>query len=281
MILSEEEIQLSDSQVKFIESGWGNEVVEDTIVKRIVYESDDLKVSGFLAHPKKIDKKYPIIIWNRGGNNEDGRIDDFLAKGIFGEIATWGYVVLASQYREADEFGGKDVNDVLNLIPISESISFCDSSRIGIEGWSRGGMMAYIVLSMTDRIKCAVIISGLSDLFRSGKTRSNLVRVYEKIFGSEDESEFIADKKKRSAVHFADKLNKEIKILLIHGTSDTKVSHLDSVDMYEKLQQNGIQCELKLIKNGDHYLKKQRKEIVKLRREWFDKFLNSATGGNP
>ncbi len=68
-----------------------------------------------------------MIIWNSGGNRKEGLIDDFLAQGIYGEIASWGYVVLASQYREEDEFGGKDVNDVLNLVPIADGISFCDS----------------------------------------------------------------------------------------------------------------------------------------------------------
>lgn len=274
MILSEKEIQLSDKQIKFAESGWGSEVVNDTIVKKIVYESDDLKVNGFLAHPKDTEQKYPLIIWNRGGHRKNGRIDDFLARGIFGEIASWGYVVLASQYREKDEFGGKDVNDVLNLFPVAESVSFCDTGKTGMEGWSRGGMMAYITLTMTERIKCAVIISGLADLF-SEQNRSGLVKVYEKHFGSEDENEFIERKKKRSAVYFADKINKDAKILLIHGTSDKKVSHQDSVDMYEKLKENGIDCELKLFKDGDHYLKKHRKEIAELKRSWFDRFLKS------
>jgi dipeptidyl aminopeptidase/acylaminoacyl peptidase len=275
MILSEEDLKLSERQIKFIESGWGIEVVNDTIVRKIIYESDNLKVKGFIAHPKNTDKKYPLIIWNRGGNRKDGMIDDFLAKGIFGEIASWGYVVLASQYREGDEFGGSDVNDVINLIPLADEIPFCDSEMTGMEGWSRGGMMTYRVLSMTERIRCAVIISGLADLFRNEEIRSDLAKVYEKLFGSEDENEFKKRKQERSAVYFADRINKSSKILLIHGTADKKVSHLDSVDMYEKLKSNGIFCELKLIENGDHYLKRQRKEIVKYRRDWYERFLKN------
>ncbi|MBK8553789.1 MAG: prolyl oligopeptidase family serine peptidase [Ignavibacteria bacterium] len=82
-------------------------------------------------------------------------------------------------------------------------------------------------------------------------------------------------KKERSAVYFADKISRDTGILLIHGTADDKVSHQDSVDMYELLKKNGVKCELKLIEGGDHYLKKDRKETVKLRREWFDKYLKS------
>lgn len=273
MILSEEELNLSKNQLRYIISGWGNDAVNNTVVKRILYESDKIKVRGFIAHPKNITQKFPLIIWNRGGSRREGRIDDFLAKGIYGEIASWGYAVLTSEYREEEEFGGKDVNDVLNLILLADEISFCDTKKIGMEGWSRGGMMAYKVLTKTDRIICAVIISGLADLFRSEKNRSDLSKVYRKIFGSEDEAEFTERMKERSAVYFADKINKNTKMLMIHGTSDKEISYQDSVDMYKKLTSNGIECELKLIDGGDHYLKKYRKEINKYRRDWFDKFL--------
>ncbi|HMS33676.1 MAG TPA: prolyl oligopeptidase family serine peptidase [Ignavibacteria bacterium] len=273
MTFEEEEITLTGSQEKFIVSGWGIKVLNDTIVKKISYTSDGHKVNGYFAHPVNTGIKYPLIIWNRGGSKRDGMIDKFLARGIFGEMASWGFVVLASQYRKEDEFGGKDINDILNLFPIAENISFCDTGKIGMEGWSRGGMMTYRVLSLTDKVKCAVIISGLADLFRSEKNNDDLAGIYFKLFGTEDEGEYINRKKIRSAVHFADKINKDTKLLLIHGTADDKVSHEDSEDMYELLKKSGVECELKLIDNGDHYLKSHREEVAKLRKKWFDRNL--------
>ncbi len=278
MIHYEKEIILSENQNKFIESGWGNAVLNETVVNKIIYSSDGLDVNGYLAYPlnaEKTNRKYPLIIWNRGGSRKDGMIDEFLAKGIFGEIASWGYVVLASQYRREDEFGGNDVNDILNLFPVAENIIFCDANNIGMEGWSRGGMMTYRVLSLTDNVKCAVIISGLADLFRSEENNDELANVYFKLFGTEDEGEYISRKKKRSAVQFADRISKDSKILLIHGKEDDKVSHKDSVDMYKLLEKNGVVCELKLIENGDHYLRKSRKEISEFRKKWFDRYLSS------
>jgi len=276
MILSEKEIILSENQKKFIESGWGNSVLNETVVNKIIYSSDGLDVNGYSAYPlnaEKTNRKYPLIIWNRGGSRKDGMIDEFLAKGIFGEMASWGYVVLASQYRREDEFGGNDVNDILNLFPVAENIIFCDAKNIGMEGWSRGGMMTYRVLSLTDKVKCAVIISGLADLFRSEESNDELANVYFNLFGTEDEGEYISRKKKRSAVQFADKINKDSKILLIHGKEDDKVSHKDSVDMFKLLEENGVYSELKLIENGDHYLRKNRREISEIRKKWFDRYL--------
>jgi len=275
MIISEEAVDLSEIQKKLIQSGWGSEVFDNTVVKKIIYDSEGLKVQGYLANPKNNSQKLPLIIWNRGGNRKDGRIDDFLARGMFGEISSWGYIVLTSNYREEDEFGGKDVNDILNLFSLADEIDFCDSSRIGMEGWSRGGMMTYKVLCRTERIKCAVIISGLADLFRSEANREDLVKVYMKLFGSDDKIEFEKRKKERSAIYFADKINRSTNILLIHGTADKKIPHLDSVDMFKKLMDNGINCKLKLIEDGDHYLRKQRKEVTQLRRDWFERYLKN------
>src|SRR5207253_98720 len=108
---------------------------------------------------------------NRGGNREEGQWDTVSLAFYLGRMATWKYVVIASQYRGNDggegkeEFGGKDVNDVLNLIPALSQITKADTSRIGIEGRSRGGMMTYLALKSTCRFKAAVVNSGLANSF--------------------------------------------------------------------------------------------------------------------
>ncbi|HQY21655.1 MAG TPA: prolyl oligopeptidase family serine peptidase [Ignavibacteria bacterium] len=273
MILSKSEIVLNSQQLRFIENGWGKKVTDETEVYNISYDSDGIEVNGYFAKPKNTETKLPLIIWNRGGHENDGRIDEFIAKGMFGEIASWGFTVMASQYRDKDEFGGKDINDILNLMKLAGEFPECDNTKIGMEGWSRGGMMTYKVLTLTDKIKCAVIVSGLADIERNEQDRDGLARAYKKLFGSEDENEFKKRKMERSAVHFYEKINKDTEILLIHGTGDDKVSHQDSLDMYELLKKNKNKCELEIIKGGDHYLTKHRKELVQLRKNWFNKFL--------
>ena len=273
MIKDRTEINLPERNLSLVRSGWGDPAADDVSVSKIVYDSGGVDVDGYLAHPKDLSKKYPLVIWNRGGNHKAGLIDEFLAQGMYGEIASWGYVVLASQYRKDEEFGGADVDDILNLIPIAESLDYCDTDNIGMEGWSRGGMMAYKVLTKTDRIKCAVMISGLADLSRNEDMRNDLKEIYRILIGGDTEEEFEQRKKERSAVHFYKDINKDTDILLIHGTGDKKISHEDSIDMYEKLKSEGINCELVLIEGGDHYLKKDKKKVAQLRKEWFDKYL--------
>jgi len=275
MILSEEDVKLNDRQIKMLVGGWGKNAYDDTVLKKIIYSSGSGEVSGYLCIPKLQNQKYPLIIWNRGGSGNDGRIDEFIAAGMFGEIASWGYVVLASNYRDKDEFGGKEIEDVMNLMKLSESLRYCEHDRIGMEGWSRGGMMTYLALRMTDKIRCAVIISGLSDLFRNEKESPDRRKLYKELFGNCSAEEFEQRKKERSAVYFADEINQKANILLIHGTSDRVVSYKDSVDIYEKLKNAGINIRLELMEGGDHYLRKYRKEVSVLRKSWFDRYLKA------
>lgn len=50
MILEKEEIKLPEQQLKLVTAGWGNETVEETAVSSIVYNSDGLKVKGYVAY---------------------------------------------------------------------------------------------------------------------------------------------------------------------------------------------------------------------------------------
>jgi dipeptidyl aminopeptidase/acylaminoacyl peptidase len=115
-------------------------------VLSITYLRDGLEVEGYPAMPT-VSENLPCVIFNRGGNRELGAPSDEQAARVLGKLAGWGYVVVASQYRGnaggevREESGGADVNDVLNLIPLLESLPQADATRIGLFGQSRGGMM--------------------------------------------------------------------------------------------------------------------------------------------
>ena len=144
-------------------------------VERIVYESDGLRIVGFLAYPKGAAEgaaRLPCVLFNRGGNRDYGAHtpENFLNRAR--RITAWGYVLFASNYRGSpgsegqDEFGGRDVDDVHNAIRVFDNLAFADPDRIGMWGHSRGGMMTYIALTKTDRIRAAVIGAGVADLER-------------------------------------------------------------------------------------------------------------------
>lgn len=204
-IIERHGIHLSETHSKMIISGWGKEAYENSIVERITYLSEGLKVKGYIAYLKDTTKKYPCIIWCRGGIGNNGAIDTFTARGIFGQLASWGYCVFASQYRGNaggegyDEVGGSDVNDILNLIPLADEISQAEKSIWAIEGWSRGGMMALLTLQRNPTFKCAVLVGAISNVEEYANNSPNLKSYYENLIGKEKLEQEL---KKRSVINF-------------------------------------------------------------------------------
>ena len=275
-IIEREEIVLNDQQNKMIVSGWGKEVFDNTTVEKIDYLSDGLKVHGYIAYPNDQSKKYPCIIWNRGGYENNGVIDQFTARGMFGQIASWGYVVFASQYRGnsrsegKDEIGGNDVNDIVNMMTLADEFEFADKSKWGIEGWSRGGMMTYLTLLKNPNFRCAVLVGAISDLKNYIETSDKRISIYKNILGEKD---FEKKLDERTILNSVDKLP-HIPYLIMHGKNDETIPVEQSIRIAEKFKKLKYNYRLELFEGGDHYLKKHRKEVDSLRRDWFKKYLS-------
>ena len=279
LILERKLVELNSTQTKMIKSGWGDDSIDKTVVEKITYLSDGLKVKGYIAYPKDQSKKYPCIIWCRGGIGNAGAIDSFNARGIFGSLASWGYVVLSTQYRGNDgseghdEFGGEDLNDITNLIPVADEIDCADSSIWGIEGWSRGGMMTYLTLTKNHNFKAAIVTGGIANLRCNADESRFMKKLYEVTMGKHGSEGFTERCASRSIVNFADQLSTEIPILIMHGTKDDRVLPHDSLDLSYKLLDLEIPFRLVMLEGGDHFLKSHRKEVDTLRKMWFEKYL--------
>ena len=278
-IISKEIVELSEQQKKMIISGWGIEALEKSAVEKITYLSDGLKVSGYMAYPKDDSQSYPCLVWCRGGIGNAGAIDRFTARGIFGQLASWGYCVFASQYRGNDggeghdDFGGDDLNDVLNLIPLADEIPQAKKDAWGIEGWSRGGMMTYLTLTKTNIFKAAIVLGGIANLRCNSDESKFMRRLYEQTLGKYEDTEFKSRCETRSIVNFADKLPKTTSLLIIHGNADERVLPHDSIDLSYKLLDLKVPFRLVMLEGGDHFLKSHRKEVDEMRKNWFEKYL--------
>lgn len=288
-IISESDFNLKsfDTIYKRVSDGEGNlkakyHYLADVEMKVFFYESDGLKVKGYMSYPKDTSKKYPVIIYNRGGNREFGNLNKYKMTFIIAKAASWGYVVLASQYRGNDggegmeEFGGSDVNDVINLVDVAKNIPFADETNMGLYGWSRGGMMTYLTLMKSDKFKAAAVGGAVTNLKEMDDKRGGEmgVYVYSELmpgYGKNKDSVMAI----RSAIYHADKLPKTTPILLVHGTSDWRVIPEQSIKMALELQKYKVPYRLVMFEGGDHGLSEFRKEVNDQVKAWFDKFLKN------
>lgn len=230
-----------------------------------------------MAVPKKAGK-YPCIIFNRGGNRQFGALNPISILRFLGQVSSWGYVVIGSQYRGNDggegkeEFGGADVNDVLNLIPCLQNIGKADTSRLGMFGWSRGGMETYLALTKTCRMKAAVIGSGAADAYVNIKFRPGMDSVYMALapgyFQNRD-----SILKARSAVYFADKICSTTPLLLLIGSADWRVPPAEQFEMVNKLYELKHPLRVEFLEGGQHSLIEHYDEVNRAVRIFFDTYV--------
>lgn len=245
---------------------------------RITYLSDSLKIKGFIAKP--IGKgKFPCIISNRGGTGSFGQWNETGVGFFLGKLASWGYVVVASQYRGNDgsegkeEAGGKDINDVLNLVSTLNEIENADTSRIGIEGASRGGMMTYLALKKTCEFKAAVVLAGAANSFKQLVNRPEFEKhVYAKFIPNyyDNKQKELTD---RSAVFWADKMCKTTPLLIMHGSSDWRVQASESLELVNKLYEYKHPVRFMLFEGADHGIREFRNKYFTQTKDFFDFYL--------
>jgi len=275
-LLSQDLDSLINSDGKIIElrainvtSKWS----DNTEFYRIKYLSDGLRVVGFVVKPKTDNLKLPVMIFNRGGNREFTKITEENLK-FFSYLSSRGYVVLASQYRGNDggqgreEFGGKDVNDVLNIIKLAKSLPFVDPSKIVMWGISRGGMMTYLAIKYGAEIKAAAAVGGITDLGQLYHERGDDMKdVIIQLVGTKKE-----EWEKRSAYYWPERIN--VPILILHGEADWRVNVSQAQKFSKKLEELNMVHELVVFPQGDHPLSTHFDERNQKILAWFDRFLD-------
>ncbi|HPT31682.1 MAG TPA: prolyl oligopeptidase family serine peptidase [Prolixibacteraceae bacterium] len=111
-----------------------------------------VKFWTYAFFPKNLDtsKKYPLIILPHGGVHADFTT---YHTHIVRELVAQGYVVAAPEYRgstgygkgfyEKIDYGGRENDDILATRNyMLETYRFLDKDRVGLMGWSHGGMIA-------------------------------------------------------------------------------------------------------------------------------------------
>ena len=248
--------------------------VEGVNTYKINYESNGLTIEGFIAKPTliKSKEKLPAIIFCRGGNQSFGLLNAFQLR-MINQLAAKGFVVLASQLRGnttsegVDEFGGKDVNDILNLIEIAKDIDFIASKNIHVLGYSRGGMNTYQVSKLTDNINSIAVVGGSTNKFKAIKYRESMYyNVYVPLFGDtiQNKNEYI----KRSPIFWHNALNEPL--LILHGANDYRVSVEEAQQMIDSLLiSNKKDFKFKIFNAGNHPLSNYSEERDSLIINWF------------
>ena len=248
-----------------------NSLSKSCISYKFTYISDGYRVKAFISIPLSlVENQLPgkCILYNRGGNSKIGLLSDEDTAKL---CVSTNRIIIASQYRGADggsgkdEFGGKDLNDVIKLIDLCETnFDFIDMEDFCVAGVSRGGMMTYMTAKQDNRVKGIIAISAVSDLFQSYEAREDMQKLLYNYIGTTPEQN-PEEYEKRSAIYWTDEIN--IPVLIIHSKYDEQVSFTQAEDIYDEFKKNGINVSFSVRDDDIHGLSKADTEVIL---EWFD-----------
>jgi dipeptidyl aminopeptidase/acylaminoacyl peptidase len=240
--------------------------------RHIKYMSDGLRVSGYIWKPRGAAGKLPLIVFNRGGNGDFGKALPWQNTWRF---ALDGFVVIAAQLRGADggegkdEYGGADVDDVLNTIPLAESLGYIDMRNVFLLGWSRGGMETTIALKRGMKVNAAAVGGALTDLPAELAERPSLgTNVWRRLIPGYSTLAL----RERSAVYWPERIR--VPLLLIHGGSDWRVDPAETQRFAEALKRAGATYELVVYPGDDHGVSVHKDESNRRIVEWFRRYMS-------
>jgi dipeptidyl aminopeptidase/acylaminoacyl peptidase len=242
------------------------------------YNSDGRNIKGYIVKPKA-DGIYPCIIYNRGGSKEFGVITGKKLIRAICTIASWGYVVVASQYsgnggsEGKDELSGMDLEDIINLKPVIDSLDYVDSTRIGMTGASRGGLMSLNILRKSiDWVRCVSIKASLLDIASEYISRPELKEFQSDMYDTNSE-ELV---KAKSPYQNVEEIDQTIPLQIIQGGQDVQVIPSIAVKFFNKLIEAGHKnVDFHYFSEADHGLSQVIKESNILQREFFAKWLKN------
>lgn len=213
----------------------------------------------FIPKPFEAKKKYPLLVYNHGGVHSNFST---ASAHIICELVAQGYVVIAPDYRgstgygkemyELIDYGGLEVEDALaSRNYMIENYDIIDKERIGIIGWSHGGLITLLnIFNHPEAYKVAFAGVPVSDLVaRMGYKTEEYRNLYSENYhigktAYEDVNEY----RRRSPAWNAEKLQTP---LLIHtNTNDEDVNVLEVEHLINALKAAKKQFEYEIFKNA-------------------------------
>jgi dipeptidyl aminopeptidase/acylaminoacyl peptidase len=211
-----------------------------------------------------VNKKYPLILLPHGGVHAD--FTTYYAH-IIRELVSQGYVVAAPEYRgstgygkafyETIDYGGLETEDVYATRNFMlENYDFTDKNRVGIMGWSHGGLITLMnIFDHPNDYQCAFAGVPVSDLVaRMGyypqSYRDNFEAGYHI---GQSANENVEEYRRRSPVWQTHKM-KDTPLLIHTNTNDDDVHVLEVESLIKSLKAEGKKFEYEIFKDiaGGH-----------------------------
>lgn len=220
--------------------------------------NNPVKFYSYIFIPKKINrnKKYPLLVFPHGGVH--GNFSTYYTH-IVREMIAQGYVVVAPEYRgstgygqdmyEKIDYGGREIEDVYETRNyMIENYSYIDKDRVGIIGWSHGGLISLMnIFDHPGAFQVAYAGVPVSDLIaRMGYMTDDYRNLYSAEYHiGKTANENVEEYKRRSPAWNAKKF-KNTPLLIHTNTNDDDVNVLEVQHLIQALKAEGKNFEYKI-----------------------------------
>lgn len=253
-------------------------------VEKVAFKSSDgTAIEGFAILPAGYveGKRYPTILDIHGGPQLQHDYSFSFEAQLY---AARGYVVIhpnprgSTGYGQAfchaiwQDWGGPDFEDVMAAVDDAIARGWADPERLGVTGWSYGGMLTDHVITKTDRFKAAV--TGASEvLYVANYGHDEYQRWWELELGLPWEPEARAIYERLSPFNRVDRI--VTPTLILGGEEDWNVPIINSEQLYLALKRLGVETQLVVYPGEYHSIARPsyRKDLYERYLDWFGRFL--------
>jgi dipeptidyl aminopeptidase/acylaminoacyl peptidase len=227
--------------------------------------------------------RLPLILYIHGGPNGQDAFGFDFDRQFF---AAKGYAVLAVNYRGSSgrgstyqkaifaDWGNKEVEDLLGAVDEAVRIGVADPDRLGIGGWSYGGILTDYSIATTPRFKAAVSGAG-SALQLSMYGTDQYITQYDLEVGPPWKAQDAWIRISYPFFH-ADRI--KTPTLFMGGQADFNVPIIGGEQMYQALRSLGVETQLVIYPSQFHGLTvpSYRKDRLDRYLIWYDRHLKPA-----
>ena len=248
--------------------------------------ADGTMIDAFLTYPPDAPegRHLPTILRIHGGP-----VSQFSTEFEFEwqVLAANGFAVVAANPRGSSgygrdfsraifaDWGNKDFDDVMAAVDTAVAKGVADPDRLGVGGWSYGGILTDHVISKTTRFKAA--ISGASEFnYLANYGTDHYQRVWEEELGLPWRNTELW--MKLSPFFRMDKI--VTPTLVLGGDKDVNVPLLGGEQLYQGLKRLGRETELIVYPGEYHGIRRPSFQADRYQRyiDWYSKYLKAATG---
>lgn len=228
-------------------------------VKNIQFKSGDgTEIEGFifLPHDYRSDRHYPTLLRIHGGPVSQY---DFSFNAEAQMLAAQGYVVVISNPRGSSGYGQDfsaalfarwgepDFEDVMAAVDYTIDAGYADPNRLGVGGWSYGGILTNYVITKTNRFAGA--ITGASEVnYIANYGHDHYQHEWEQELGLPWENK--AGWERISPWENVEKITTPT--LVMGGKEDWNVPILNSEQLYQALKRRGVETQLVVYPDESH-----------------------------